>query len=105
MVIKWRGINRPREHVLVRRMGRAIRTPAATLLCHLASFIDADRVVPVSVHEATVAVTKRPLAQSSLAGTRLLDYPWAFIEDGRAVVVAFVVVIVGLRGGASFCLG
>ena len=70
--------------------------------------IDADVVVPVSVHEAVVAVAERSGADSIFAGAGWLQHAWASLKGGRApvvVVIAAVATVFVLPFALSFCLG
>ena len=70
--------------------------------------IDADVVVPVSVHEALVAVAERGSVKDGLAGTGRLIHAGTSLQGGRATVVivavAIVIPVAGLSVGFNFCL-
>ena len=58
--------------------------------------IDLDRVVPVRVQVARVAVAQRSVAQGIDARTGCLVHAWAVIQDGLAVVVLVILVAAGV---------
>ena len=55
--------------------------------------VAADVVIPVSVHEAAVAVAERALVDGTLAGAGRLQNTGALLQSRRAVVVAIVTLL------------
>ena len=72
----------------------AIAIIIASAVCAGMTVIDTNVVVPVSVHEALVAVAEGGPIKDGLAGTRRLIHTGASLQGGRATVVVVTVAIV-----------